>query len=107
MGYYIETEAPTYKVQQLMSKYGCTLLSLREQHTWKSGVAREVCIKLMDSFDIVVVVSNGHFEAAGYAYDVGELDRFMNDEDRRPHWLLLFPKGEAAKLSGYPLEKSA
>lgn len=105
MGYYIKTEKPTGKAIQLLDKYPCTLLIMHDSsgRHWKTGMNRAICHKLMEDFDLVVVVANigRDFDAAAYAYDKAELDVFMDDEDTRPKWLLVFPKGEAAKLSGY------
>lgn len=103
MGYYIETELPTGKAKQLLDKYPCTQLAMRHaaKPHWKTSMARVICHKLMEDFDLVVVVTNGGFDAAAYAFDQRELDHFMSDEDKRVRSLLVFPKGMAAKLSGY------
>lgn len=103
MGYYIETELPDGKTSQLLKKYSCTQLGMRDasEPGWKTSQARAICHKLMEDFDLVVVVTNGGFDAAAYAFDQRELDHFMSDEDKRTRGLLVFPKGMAAELSGY------
>lgn len=105
MGYYLETELPTGKAKQLLDKYPCTQLAMRDaaKPHWKTSMARVICHKLMEDFDLVVVVANVGlgFDAAAYAFNTSELDVFMDDEDKRTKWLLVFPKGMAAKLSGY------
>lgn len=105
MCYYLETELPTGKTRQLLEKYPCTQLAMRDasEPQWKTSMARSICHKLMEDFDLVVVVSNVGFgfDAAAYAFDQAELDVFMDDEDKRPRSLLVFPKDVAAKLSEY------
>lgn len=112
MGYYLETPGHyTDKALVLAAMYPNVVIAYRfnpdvPRPKWKGSELRKECLKLMEDegHDIVVVVANPAmgFEAAAYAYDVQELDHFMNDDDRRPHWVLVFPKGVAAKLSGFP-----
>jgi hypothetical protein len=39
--------------------------------------------------DLVCVVENGWMDAAGYAYDARELDRFMYPDGRPRRWLIV------------------
>lgn len=49
--------------------------------------------------NLVCVVENGMFDAAGYIYSQRELDQFADPSDYRPKTWIIFP--DAAKLSGY------
>lgn len=107
MGYYLETPGHnTNKASLLAEKHGAVLFGFSEsgKKPWKESFPRQIIHKLMEGFDIVVVVENlaMGFEAAAFAFDHDELDAFMRDDDHRARWLMIFPKGLAAKLSGYP-----
>jgi len=49
--------------------------------------------------NLICVVENGPFDAAGFAYDEKEFNEFNNYRDGRPKRWLVHPL--AAKLSGY------
>lgn len=106
MGYYLETPGHNVNKAVLLAEQhgGAKVVILEEEEMWKNSLTRQICHKLMEGFDLVVVVENQGmgFEAAAYAFDHDELDAFMHDEDKRRRWLVVFPKGLAAKLSGYP-----
>lgn len=106
MGYYLETPGHLFgKADRLASEHGGVVLTYCgggvPRDPWSGSLLQKAIRKLMQNFDIVVVVRNMQFEAAAYAFDEGELDAFMADDDPRKRWLLMFPKGVAAKLSGY------
>lgn len=109
MGYYLETPGHNVNKAHLLADQhdGTVIIALEPvEPDWKIHTAAQICHNLMEKFDIVVVVENPRlgFEAAGFAFNHGELDEFMRDSDRRRRWLLMFPKGVAAKLSGYTNE---
>lgn len=56
--------------------------------------------------DLVCVVDNGPFEAAGYMYDPRELEYVLKslENDKRPYVWLMVPG--AAQLSGYEQKPS-
>ena len=49
--------------------------------------------------NLVCVVENGMFDAAGYVYSEDELRAFTNPYDHRPKRWIIYPR--AAELSGY------
>lgn len=53
--------------------------------------------------NLVCVVDNGAFEAAAFAYDYEEFNRFMRGRYDRPWTWLIYP--HAAELSGYNQSK--
>jgi len=53
--------------------------------------------------NLVCIVENGFFDAAGYAYSKNEFDQFNDPNDNRPKRWLIYPL--AGKLSGYNKEK--
>lgn len=48
--------------------------------------------------DLVCVIHNGNFDAAGYCYDENEMKSFARPDDRPRTWLIV---PDAAELSGY------
>lgn len=50
---------------------------------------------------LIVVVNNGMFEAAGYAFDQGEFESFTWERNKRPKVFVQMDKQQAEKLSGY------
>lgn len=54
-----------------------------------------------DDRALVVVVSNGPFEAAAYVYSEGELQEFARPLDTRPKTWLLMDKKVAEAESGF------
>lgn len=91
MGYYIETPRPIYKVEYLINTYSAEKI---DYHLAK------VLIKEDAEKAIIVVVDNGYFEAAGYAYSEAELDAFMDPSDVRPKTILLMDKKLVLNLLG-------
>lgn len=90
MGYYIQTPSNHGKGDWLVEKYDAVPVSINE------------ALRDVDDHDIVVVMDNGPFEAAGYAYNQRELLGFVsNPMDKRPKQCYRLPKGVAATLSGY------
>lgn len=91
MGYYIETTDPKGKADTIVSAepsaIEVTLVEAREAVKKGEGV--------------VVVVDNGPFEAAGFAYNLREFRAFTRPDDPRPKRYIKMDYGRAAKLSGY------
>lgn len=56
-------------------------------------------VKAVFQPNLICVVENGQFEAAGYAYSEAEFEVFNDPQDPRPKRWLVHPM--AAKLSGY------
>ncbi len=87
MGYYLNGFMPLNKVGQILKSIpGSEIIDPPEK--WEE--------------DLVVVVSNGAFEAAGYAYSEEEMKEFLglnSPDDKRPRTWMKVPG--AAKLSKY------
>lgn len=49
---------------------------------------------------IICVVDNGPFEAAAYAYDRGEFERFSIEDGRKKAWYIM-SRASANALTGY------
>jgi hypothetical protein len=84
MGFYIETDSPVCKAQQIIANHGGEIIPRPEK--WEKG--------------IVCVVSNGYFEAAGYAYDEREFEQFSHPDGRPRQWVRMDDE-LAQELSGY------
>lgn len=79
MGFYIETGKNFGKAEYLIQHHGAQPLAAPP--AW-SDIPEGKCV--------VCVVANPAFEAAAYAFDANELNRFANPADRRPRrWLLM------------------
>lgn len=89
MGFYIETGERLHKGRFLVNN-----------HAAKPITSDEARIMQADH-DIVVVVNNGLFEAACFAFDRSELESCLQPGDTRPKQCYALPKGVGARLSGY------
>ena len=93
MGYYIETETPHEKAVQLVRDYGAKVVS------------REEADKAMDNSDlaVIVVLDNGFFDAAGFAYNRREFDAFAcpTKNDTRPRTFLTMNRQKVIEMTGY------
>lgn len=89
MGYYVQ--GPTFgKGPYMVEKYGATkLLGAPYWHEIPVGKG------------LVMVIDNGFFEAAAFAYDKKEFDDFMNPDDIRPKSFYLLPLDTVKSLTGY------
>jgi hypothetical protein len=89
MGYYIEVPSNTGKAKLIEELHDGTILA--RQPDWN---------EFPDDLAIIVVVDNGLFEAAGYAYSEEEYRAFTRPSDLRPKTFLVMPRDKAEELSG-------
>lgn len=94
MGYYIETSKLDNKAHDIIAKHGGVLV---DQGTARAMVADPETA-------VIVVVDNGFFEAAGFAYDEQEFRAFTHPSDQRPKQFLLLKQSTAIALTGYSEE---
>ena len=92
MGMYIEGPAKG-KAKMLLEQHGAVRLD---------GPA-DAWLALGEGHDVVCVVDNGPFEAAGVMTGPEELDAFSRPDDLRPKTWLRLPHGKARQLAGAPL----
>jgi hypothetical protein len=90
MGFYIETDTTLGKADWLI----------------RHGDAQEIkqprsLAEVPEDKALVVVVENGFFDAAAYAYDEGEFRAFTDPGDPRPQRFLLMDKDIVELHSGY------
>ena len=90
MGYYVQTDAVHGKVDYIVKNYGGKIVS--QPRSWSD---------IPEGKALLVVVNNGPFEAAAYAYKQEEFQDFTNPTDRRPKEFVLIDKELANKLTGY------
>lgn len=90
MGFYIETPVAHGKVQYLIDHHDARVVQKPQS-----------LLEVPDDKALVVVVDNGFFEAAGYAYDEREFAAFSGPEDDRPKTWLLLDKGFVQDATGY------
>jgi len=91
MGYYIEVPNVKGKAQQIIDIYGAELLE-------------RAPLSLSDippKKAVICVVDNGPFEAAGFAFDDGELEVFKTSGPERPRDWLLMDRAKVCELTGY------
>lgn len=91
MGYYIQGPT-TGKADYLLAEHP----DFREVTWSEAAVARA-----MNDVAVVVVVENGPFDAAAFAFSDDEFLEFTQVTDPRPKRFLLGPKDVVEKLSGY------
>ncbi len=94
MGYYIQTENETGehhgKADYLVKTYGGQIASQAD--------ARDV----VTSAGVVVVMDNGIFESAGFAFDAAEFDEFTRPTDMRPKQFVILDRKTVKDLTKYP-----
>ncbi len=95
MGYYVAIDAPHGKAATIVAaEESAKLASLTEASRAMKDPA----------LGVVVVVNNGAFEAAGFAFNQAEFDHFTtNPEDDRPKEFVVMARYRAAFLSGYEI----
>jgi hypothetical protein len=91
MGYYIQTPSVKGKAEYIATQY-------------KGRIASYT--KALDAMNdstkgVIVVVDNGFFEAAGFAFNQSEFEAFTQLSDDRPREFVILDRDVAEKLSGY------
>jgi acyl-coenzyme A synthetase/AMP-(fatty) acid ligase len=91
MGYYIETSGRSGKAKAIADQHNGLLV---DQATAK---------KFMDDKTkaVIVVVDNILFEAAAFAYSMGEFLEFHSPQDHRLKTYVVIDRAKAKKLTGY------
>lgn len=106
MGFYIEVDSNRDKATKIVAGGA---LAKQENGKWApfGAYAAEIVPLAPASFGdipedkaLIVVVDNGLFEAAGYAYDDIEFAEFTNPRDRRPRTFVIMDKHAAEECSG-------
>lgn len=97
MGFYAQTPGNHHKATWLaMNIDGARLATFNE--------ARHVASQLSEGGEegVFVVLNNGPFEAAGYAYSLREFEEFTDTvHDPRPRKYVIMPRKTAERISGY------
>lgn len=86
MGYYAEPPVRTGKAEWLIRNVGAEPISFPEA-VELLGQPGEM---------VIVVLENGPFDAAGWAYSLDELDAFTDPDDSRPRTILRVQEGKVA-----------
>ena len=94
MVHYIETSGTTNKALWLVEHHAGQLIN------------RETALLVVETYPshdrgIVVVMDNGPFQAAGFAYDLDEFTEFADPSDPRSRQYVEMNRTLAAKLSHY------
>lgn len=89
MGYYIETGSNRGKAKFIADNHGGQIIRFDDARRMMND----------GSHDIIVVMDNGPFEAAGFAYDMEEFKAFTDPNDFRPRQFVALPKGVGRSLS--------
>lgn len=96
MGYYIQVPKNLGKAKQIEELHDGMI------------IPRPVSFsKVPESKALIVVVNNGLFEAAGFAYDEKEFEAFTDPDDSRRKEYVLMDRKEAERLSEFPKKKEA
>lgn len=90
MGYYLQ--GPDPKADHLLATYPYF------QEVTLSEAAGDV---MDEDRAVVVVVQNGMFDAAAFAFSEGEFEEFTRDDDPRPRRFLTGPRDLVEVLSRY------
>ena len=89
MGYYIP--GPATGKAQFVKSLGGEVINRPEKY---SQIPKDKAL--------IVVVENGNFEAAGFAYSEREFDAWMGTEDPRPMTFMTMDRSKAEQMSGFP-----
>ena len=92
MGYYVETGTTHGKADEILKAHP---LDAREVRILEAREAVE------SGEGVIVVMNNGPFEAAGFAFNMQEFEEFTDPFDPRPKRYIVMPYPKAAELSGF------
>jgi uncharacterized protein (DUF1330 family) len=95
MGYYIETDSPHNKAEYIIKNYGGRLISYEEAL---------FAMQSKKSHAVIVIVDNGIFEAAAFAFSDAEFEAFTEKNDTRPKKFVVIDRNLCKKLTEYPGE---
>lgn len=96
MGFYLETQRHTNKVEQLIKMYDAREVKMEE--------ALDAIYD--NKYAVICVVKNPNFEAAAFCYNLKEFRRFNYVKDDRPRrWLIIEDRNMVDDLSGYKHER--
>lgn len=93
MGYYIETGHLHHKADDIIREYGAVEVTQAQ--------AKLIVNTQTDECAVIVVVENGPFDAAAFAFDAAEFDAFTYPSDTRPKRFLTLPWATACRLTRY------
>jgi len=88
MGFYVETGSAKGKANVIEQRYGAIKVTHDE--------ARKAVVV---GLGVIVVLHNGPFEAAGFAFDVAEFDAFTSDNRVKEY--LMGDREKLAAAAGY------
>lgn len=91
MGYYLNSGNASHKTEWLAREHGGKIVDKN-----KASIAMND-----PSLAVVVVVNNGLFEAAGFAYDIKEFEVFTMSDDIRPKHFVVMDRELCKQLSGF------
>ena len=87
MGYYIETPMNHGKARYIVQHYNGVVATYEEAKVASTDQG------------VIVVLDNGPFEAAGFAYDESEFEAFTSDG--RPKSFVILERSLAERLTGF------
>lgn len=90
MGYYIETSKNHGKAEDIANAYSGKVHALPPDYDAETAKGN----------GIIVVMDNGPFEAAGFAYSPEEYASFLRHDGRRRQYVTL-PRDVAERASGF------
>jgi len=90
MGYYIPTSEAKNKAAYIIKNYDA-----------RPVVRPHEFGDIKENEALIVVIDNGFFEAAGFAFDESEFKAFTDPSDVRGKGFLLMDLKKARELSGY------
>jgi hypothetical protein len=89
MGRYIQTEGNKNKAEEIAATYEGTIVS-------QYGATKAINDPIMA---VIVVVDNGPFEAAAYAYSQAEFEAFIQPTDKRPKKFVIIDRKIAEEIA--------
>ena len=90
MGYYINTGTNFDKAAEIVRQFGGFRVAKPDSFA-----------SIPTDKALIVVVDNGAFEAAGFAYNQAEFNAFTEPEDSRPKEYVIMDRHKAEQLTGF------